>query len=241
MILTTSKTLSAIEQINVQNANIIELVHYNKNHPYQPLLKSKIHYDKSMRKFGKLVFIIFLLTMSPTFADDIDFWDESMKIDAEAKNQQKSVTNQEFEKVLNFLQRNKKKKEDKKKPKGSPVWQSSAPEEEQKSISNILNTAKQDYPTVMVPVTLITPNGTEITPGFYRMLSAKNDTGYYINFYQGNSLVAKTKAHETGNDHNQDSLNYAKLMPVGDEYMRVIYGDIDCNIETELRIKPITN
>ena len=172
-----------------------------------------------------------------SLADDADFWDEPMKIDAKAKNQQQSVTNQEFDKVINFLKRNKKKKDDKKRPKGNPVWENNAPEESQQSISNVLNTEKQDYPTVMVPVTLITPIGTEIPPGFYRMLSAKNPSGYYINFYQGNSLIAKIKATETGNDYNQQSLNYAKLIPVNDEYMRIIYGDIDCNIETALKIK----
>lgn len=194
-----------------------------------------------MKKIFSLLLIFISITALSAIADDADFWDEPMKVDAEAKNQQKSVTNQEFEKVLNFLQRNKKKKEDKKKPKGNPVWQNNAPEEEQQqSISNMLNTAKQDYPTVMVPVTLITPLGEEIPPGFYRLLSAKNNSGYFLNFYQGNSLIAKIKATETGNDHNQDSLNYAKLMPENDEYMNIIYGDIDCNIETRLRIKPET-
>ena len=193
-----------------------------------------------MKKLTTSLLIFLSMLFSPAFADDTDFWDEPLKVDTEAKNQQKSVTNQEFEKVLNFLQKNKKKKEDKKKPKGNPVWQNSAPEEEQKSISNILNTAKQDYPTVMVPITLVTPMETEITPGFYRMLSAKNDSGYFINFYQGNSLVAKIKAHETQNDYNQNSLNYAKLIPISEEYMKVIYGDIDCNIETTLKIKPLT-
>ena len=191
-----------------------------------------------MKKIYTLLTILFLITIAPAMADDTDFWDEPMKVDTEAKSQQKSVTNQEFEKVINFLQRNKKKKEDKKKPKGNPVWENTAAEESQNSISDVLKNAKNDYPTVMIPVTLITPIGTEITPGFYRMLSAKNDSGYFINFYQGNTLSAKIKAYETGNDHNQESLNYAKIIPINDEYMRIIYGDLDCNIETELRIKP---
>lgn len=160
-----------------------------------------------------------------------------MKIDNEAKNQQKAVTDQEFNKVLDMFKKKKKKQEDKKKPKGKPVWENSVPEEQQNGISNVLKDIKQDYPTVMLPVTLITPYQTEIPPGYYRVLSAKNDNGYFVNFYQGNSLVAKIQAHETGNDHNQKSLNYAKLIPVNDEYMDIIYGDIDCNIETRLEIK----
>ena len=190
-----------------------------------------------MKKIFALLITISLLNIANiSLADDADFWDEPIKIDTAAKNQEKAITDQEFEKVLKIFERKKKKKEDKKKPKGNPVWESSNPEQ-QNSISTVLKTTKDDYPTVMIPVTLITPQMTEIPPGFYRMLSAKNNEGYFINLYQGNSLIAKLKAIETGDDHNQKSLNYAKLIPINDSEMRIIYGDIDCNIETKLQIK----
>ena len=168
-----------------------------------------------------------------------DFWDEPMKIDDAAKNQQKSVTNQEFEKVMQFFERKKKKKEEKNKPKGNPLWQNNVENEDAQSndISDALKDIKDDYPTAMLPVTLITPEQSEIPPGYYRILSAKNDSGYFINFYQGNQLIAKVKAINSGNDHNQKSLNYAKLIPHDNTYMKVIYGDIDCNLETKLLIK----
>lgn len=193
----------------------------------------------------KKLFILFLLLNMPlfcipVFADDADFWDEPMKIDSAAKSQQKSVTNQEFEKVMKFFEKKKKKKEEKKKPKGNPVWQNNNMNENiepNDMVSGALKQQKQDYPTVMIPVTLITPTHTEIPPGYYRILSAKNDNGYFINFYQGNSLIAKVKALNTGNDYNQKSLNYAKVIPISDVYMKVIYGDIDCNIEAGLEIK----
>ena len=103
-------------------------------------------------------------------------------------------------------------------------------------VFNVLKDLKDDYPTVMIPVTLITSEKTEITPGFYRILSAKNNEEYFINFYQGNSLVAKIKAKNTGNDFNQKSLNYAKVIPKDNNFMNVIYGDIDCNLEAVLEI-----
>ena len=141
---------------------------------------------------------------------------------------------------MKFFEKKKKKKEEKKKPKGNPVWQNNNIDENtepQDMVSGALKQQKQDYPTVMIPVTLITPSHTEIPPGYYRILSAKNDNGYFINFYQGNSLIAKVKALNTGNDYNQKSLNYAKVIPISDVYMKVIYGDIDCNIEAGLEIK----
>ena len=90
----------------------------------------------------------------------------------------------------------------------------------------------------MIPVTLVTPYGKEIEPGYYRILSVKTeDNLFYLNFYQGNQLIAKIRAYEVNTDHNQKSINYAKIIPVDDRYINVIYGDIDCNIETRVDIK----
>ncbi len=192
-----------------------------------------------MKKISLLFLIIFFsASIVPAYAEiSDDFWDEPMKIDSAAKSQQKSVTNQEFEKVMQFFEKKKKKKEEKDRPKGNPVWENNSGQDSQDSISGVLKNMKDDYPTLMIPVTLITPELTEIPPGYYRVLSAKNDSGYFINLYQGNSLIAKIKAKNTGNDHNQKSLNYAKIIPTEDNYMNLIYGDIDCNIEAILPIK----
>lgn len=190
-----------------------------------------------MKRFLTSGFILlFCSLMLPAFADDGDFWDEPMKIDSDAKNQQRAVTDQEFEKVMKFFEKKKKKKEDKNKPKGAPI----GPQMQEGATpadSNSFKVTYEDYPTVMIPVTLITAEHKEIPPGYYRILSAKKENGYFLNFYQGSSLVAKIPAIETGDDHNQKSLNYAKVIPVNDSFMNVIYGDIDCNIEAVVRIK----
>lgn len=187
-----------------------------------------------MKKFLSVIFIFSIFcSFQPVLADDGDFWDEPMKIDEAAKSQQRAVTDQEFEKVLKMF---KKKKKDKKAPKGSPIGPQ-LQENQTPPDANAFKVTYETYPTVMIPVTLLTDTGNEIPPGYYRILSAKKDYGYFLNFYQGSTLVAKIRAFETGNDHNQKSLNYTKIMPVNDEYMNVIYGDIDCNIETRLKIK----
>ena len=191
-----------------------------------------------MKKFFLLFLsFIFLTSLAPAIADDADFWDEPMKVDQAAKNQEKAVTNQEFEKVMKFFEKKKKKKEEKKRPKGAPIGPQ-IQEGMQAPDANAFKVTYEEYPTVMIPVTLVTPNLTEIPPGYYRILSVKNGNDYYLNFYQGNALIAKVAAINTGNDHNQKSLNYAKVIPVeNDTYMNVIYGDIDCNIEARLVIK----
>lgn len=190
-----------------------------------------------MKRFILLLFGLLMCTAAmPVMADDADFWDEPMKVDQAAKNQEKAVTNQEFEKVMQFFEKKKKKQEEKKRPKGQPIGPQ-LQEGMQAPDADAFKVTYEEYPTVMIPVTLVTPNLTEIPPGYYRILSVKKGDDYYLNFYQGSSLIAKVAAINTGNDHNQKSLNYAKVIPYEDSYMNVIYGDIDCNIEARLVIK----
>lgn len=193
-----------------------------------------------MRRFLLLILLVsaLILTKSPCRADDMDFWDEPMKIDSAAKSQERAVTDQDFEKVMKMFEKKKNKQKEKALPKGNATTRV-APDtpESMNSEVGILKNLYEAYPTVMIPVTLVTEYGEEIPPGYYRILSVKKDYGYFLNFYQGNSLIAKVEARNANNDHNQKSLNYAKLMPVNDKYMNVIYGDIDCNIESRLNIK----
>lgn len=190
-----------------------------------------------MKRFVLLLVSLLMFSSSLScLADGEDFWDEPMKIDEAAKNQERAVTDQEFEKVMKLFEKKKKKKQEKNKPKGAPLAPPTV-EGEAPSDSNSFKVTYEDYPTVMIPVTLITQDHKEIPPGYYRILSVKKNNEYFLNFYQGNTLVAKVEAVETGNDHNQKSLNYAKVIPVNDKYMDVIYGDIDCNIEAIVNIK----
>lgn len=159
-----------------------------------------------------------------------DEWDDYMKIDDAAKNQQKTVTQDEFEKVM---QRYEKKKKTKPAVKG----ESRVPESEDYGNVQIMNDMYNTYPTIMVPIHLITADEQEIPAGFYRIMSAKKPNAYYINFYQGNSLVAKVKANTTDNDYNQKTLNYAQMIENNEKTVKFIYGDIDCNLETVINIK----
>ena len=191
-----------------------------------------------MKKNFILVLTILIFSSLSAMAFDDDFWDAPMQIDSEAKSQQKAVTDTEFNKVVEFFNKKKKKKEDKNKPKGAPIAPQLQDNDETFSEDNVIKAVYEAYPTVMLPVTLITDDSVEIPPGYYRILAVKKENGrFFLNFYQGSALIAKIPAYETGNDHNQKSLNYAKVIPVNDEYVNVIYGDIYCNIESHLIIK----
>ena len=167
------------------------------------------------------------------FAEDVDFWDEPVKIDNAAKSQEQAVTDQEFNKVLNLFKKKQTAKEEKKKKKmGTPM----NPDIENQPDMKILNNLYDSYPTLMVPVTLVTTDRQKIEPGYYRVMSVKKPEQCFINFYQGNSLIAKVKAVETENDYGQKTLNYVKIITEQDNKAKIIYGDLDCNLETTVEI-----
>lgn len=174
------------------------------------------------------------LSCTAAWADDADFWDEPVQIDRDAKSQEKTVTNAEFEKVLNFFQKKKKEKEEKKKKKmGAPA----NPDIENQSDMSILSNLYDSYPTLMVPVTMITNDGQEIPPGYYRVMSVKKTNEFFINFYQGNSLIARVRSYETTNDYKSETLNYVKIIPNSNNTAQIVYGDLDCNLETTVNLQ----
>ena len=182
-----------------------------------------------------ILFSVFVFAQSAVFADDADFWDEPVKVDAAAKSQEKAVTDQEFNKVINFFKSKQKKKEEKQKKKmGAPA----NPDIENQPDMKILNNLYDSYPTLMVPVTLVTNDNQNIPPGYYRVMSVKKPEQCFINFYQGNSLIAKVKADETKNDYGQKTLNYVKILTEdSSSNAKIIYGDLDCNLEASVKIK----
>ena len=143
---------------------------------------------------------------------------------------QKASKKHEFEKVM---QRFEKKKKEKPKIKG----ESRTPEDESFGNVQIFKEMYETYPTILVPTDLVTQDGQEIPTGFYRIMSVKKPHEYFMNFYQGNSLIARVKSNKTDNDFNQKTLNYAKMIENDENTVRFIYGDIDCNLETLIYIK----
>ncbi len=188
---------------------------------------------ENMKKiFAFLIALTFLSTV--VYADD---WDDYIEVDEAAKSQQKTVTKDEFEKVLKQF---KNKREEKAKQKlKKKMGESRMPKDENFSDLTILNNMYDAYPTLMVPADLITADYKEIPAGFYRIMSVKKEDSYFMNFYQGNSIIARVPSIVTDNDYNQESLNYAKIIPISDKEVKFIYGDIDCNLEAVLFLKPV--
>ncbi len=80
-------------------------------------------------------------------------------------------------------------------------------------------------------------DGVEIPMGHYKIVGQKDGNRVYLDFYQSSTLVARVPAIETQDDFNQTPINFVQLHPYNAQRVKVIYGSIDFNAYTFIRIK----
>jgi len=191
-----------------------------------------------MKKLFILFFTLSLISTPAFCAEDgaiSDEWSDIGKMQ-DAWDGQKIITDDLFEKLIKqrTQKANEKAAKRLKKKLGEPIDPNNSTTVNVDTIKNIA----QDYPTLLVPKTLL--NGaSQIPPGFYRVLAAQSKDGrFFINFYQGSSLVAKLPARETDNDFGAETINYAKIIYTqNDSRAKVVYGCLDYNLIAETGTK----
>lgn len=178
---------------------------------------------------------LFLIHALPVLADDgSDSYGgigDSMKDTAgveNAFNGQKPITDEEFQKTLDRL----KAKQNKGKNK---IFKGKNVNEENSGTYLDETTAK--VTVLSVPLDLINGDGAEIPIGHYKIVGAKEKNDIYLDFYQSSIRVARVPAIETNNDFKESNINFVKLMPYNSQRVEVIYGSIDFNAYTFIRIK----
>ena len=131
-------------------------------------------------------FIFLLITLSAS-ADD---WDNFSEVDR-MWDGQKSITNKEFEEVMDALQINQKKKEEKQRKKklkkigggGDSLHKDMRSDIEIKELQGV-SKPKEEGTLLNIPVSLII-NNKQIEKGYYKILAEKSDDGkFYVKFYQ---------------------------------------------------------
>lgn len=171
----------------------------------------------------------------PVFAEDDSGGsggiEDTMKYTNSVENAfagQKPVTDEEFQKTLDKLKAKKKGKKNK------PFKGQSFNEENNNSYLD--ETADKNV-LLGVPLCLTNGDGTEIPTGHYKIVGKKEGKNVYLDFYQSSALIAHVPAIETQNDFNQTDINFVKLLPYNAQRVKVIYGSIDFNAYTFIRIK----
>lgn len=181
-------------------------------------------------KCFKIIFLLMLFLM-PTFvlADDLEdlqdsSWESMMKFN-DNNSMKKSVTDKQFNETLDFV------KNKGKRPKKSKE-QSLMRDDVSQEFSVLKNL--QEIQTIMIPTTVISSENILIEPGYYKLVYNGNSEGNYFELYQGHRLMAKIKAYKTNEDLKQDSLNFVNIIPYKTKHFKIIYGNIDLNLESIL-------
>lgn len=178
-----------------------------------------------------LILLSVLLIFPCVLAEE---WEDFGNLDR-AWDGQKTITNKEFDDVVNALEANKKKKEAKQRKKlikkvgggGTSLHSELNPD---KNFSEIQNLKPDNNGMLInVPVNLLL-DGKILEKGFYNLIAQKDENGdLYILFYQSQYFKGKIPAKETNEDFDEETLDFARLIPYNNSFVKIIYGCLDFN------------
>lgn len=180
------------------------------------------------------IFLFLLLTaLHPAAADD--GWDDFNGLD-KAWDGQKSITNKEFEQAIDTLEEKKNKKEAKKRKKlikkvgggGTSLHPDLSPDADIQSLTPVKSETEEDT-LLNIPVCLLIDNQ-PLEKGYYKVIAQRDDNkDIYLMFYQSQYFKGKVKAHETNDDYDEESINFVKLLPYDNNYIKIIFGSLNFN------------
>ena len=178
--------------------------------------------------------LILLLIFATILTANADGWDDFDNVER-MWDGQKTITNQQFEEVMDALQQGEKKQEEKKQKKkikkisggGTSLHNDMKPEGE--IFENTALKPKEEGLLVNIPVNLIL-NNNPIEKGFYKLIGERDENGdIYISFYQSQFFKGKIIATETDDDFNEKEIDFARMLPYNENFVKIIFGSIDFN------------
>ena len=184
-----------------------------------------------------IVLILFLIIAVPVFADDLESTSggvgDAFQYTQGVENAfvgQKMITDEQFQKALSEV----KAKQAKRKKKPKTLKGKNFNDE---TSGDYIKEAEDNVLLLSLPVELQNNDGAEIPIGLYKIVGKKADNSVYLNFYQSSTLVAKVPATETNSDFNESDINFVKLIPYDNQRVKIIYGSMDFNAYTFIKIK----
>jgi len=192
-----------------------------------------------MKRALLILFIIPFLAVLPAKSDES--WSDYTNA-GNLWDGQKSITNVEFEKAIDVLQGKQKQKEAKKKKKrvkklsgGGTSLHSGLDPMSEITAQDPVKIKDDEGQLLNIPVKLYI-NGDVLDTGFYNVLGEKDKQGdIYLSFYQAHDLKGKVRASETDDDFNSESINFVKLIPYNEDYIKVVFGSLKFNAYAYIR------
>ena len=195
-----------------------------------------------MKKLAITVFFLSFLVIPPVFAEDFS---SNNSIIEHAWDGQKPITDAEFEKAINTLTEKQKKKEEKAKKKkikkisggGTSLHKGLEPMSEISAQDSLKEKGEFDGQLLNMPVDFLV-DGKLLESGYYNVFGEKDKNGeVYLSFYQAHYFKGKVKAKITKNDFDDEHLDFVKIEPYNEDYVRIMYGSLDFNAYAYLRCK----
>lgn len=197
-----------------------------------------------MKKY--VLFLILTLAFSfvgnCSMADDIDLpasgdlWDNYGTSQDFYGQDKKGVSDQEFDKAIEQVKDKQsrglfgRKKKNKNIPKGEEFSQSNE--------SEILevHSDKDLLPVVSLPVELVVGQGV-LPVGHYQIQGERRGDDVVLKFYQAHNMWAEFPAFETKEDFGEETISFAKWFVEDENHIKIIYGSLDFNAYTIVKIK----
>lgn len=172
-----------------------------------------------------------MMPFSNCFAEE---WDDFSGLD-KAWDGQKSITNKEFEQAIDTLEAKQKKREAKQRKRlirkigggGTSLHPDLNPDGE---IQNLEPVKKNEEGLLLnIPVNLVI-DGERLDKGFYKIIAKKDeDNNIYFMFYQSQFFKGKVRASETTDDYDAETIDFVKLVPYNEQFVKIIAGCLDFN------------
>ena len=185
-----------------------------------------------MKKSFILILFVLIFSMNPLFADS---WEDFSNLDKTWEDQ-KTIPNSDYEEVVKALEEKKDIVEQKKKKRkfrklfsggGTTLHKELKPNESLKDIPEV----KQNEDGVLVNVFVdLLLDGQVLEKGFYKIFAERDEQKkIHIKFYQSQFLKGEIIAEETEDDYGQETIDFAKVIPYNQNFVKVIFGSIDFN------------
>ena len=189
----------------------------------------------------KVILKIFILLLFLSFSNNFvsyasSEYEEFNDID-NAIQYDRPVDNDEYERIINEYKKHKEKKEKKLKKKNKYI---ELPENQGPSeMSIFMETLKEPITVCFTNNAYVRETGEKIPVGYYKLEMQKvnednNKNKYYLNLFQGHKLIAKVPSNVTNDDFGMQTINFAKVIPYDNKYLKIIYGSLEVNLEASV-------
>ena len=181
-----------------------------------------------------LLFLFSLFLCIPVFADEADDLWNNYNIDVTGGKEARAVSDEEFEKAIQKVDSKVNKWRNRYRKWSAPRGKDFSQSNETELIENA-HGDDVSLPILVLPVDIEVGGGV-LPVGHYQVKGEIFEEKPVLSLYQAGELMTRLPAIETKDDFNQDEILFAHWQNEDDNKLRIIYGSLDFNAYTIVKI-----